>query len=109
MHAGRPGTGRDPDFYLVVASPDAPLFQPSGPRYRCPHDCLDNLNGGSFWTVNNHWDTNFPVRIFDPAPFRLLLSLTDARHAHAELCAMTVPHVTVRTPYLDEATEVPNW
>ncbi len=99
----------DPDFYLVIASPDAPLFQPGGPRYRCPHDCLDDLKGGSFWTVNNHWDTNFPVRIFDPAPFRLILSLTGAVHAHAELRAMTALHVTVRTPYLDEAPEVQNW
>ena len=77
----------DPELFLVIASPDAPLFQPDGPRYRLPHEDPGEMTGGSFWTVNTHWDTNFPVRVFDPAPFRLILSLSEASQALAELHA----------------------
>ena len=99
----------DPELFVVVASPDAPLFQPGGPRYRFPHDDPGEIGGGCFWAVNTHWDTNFPVRVFDPAPFRLILSLSKASHALAELRAMATPHVTVRAPYLEEVETVPDW
>ena len=98
-----------PDLHIVVASPDVPLFQPGGPRYRFPHDDPGDIHGGSFWTANNHWDTNFPVRAFNPAPFRLSMSLTGAAQAEAELRAMTAPHVVVRTPFLDETQAVQAW
>jgi alpha-mannosidase len=60
---------------LVVAAPDAPLVQPFGIQ-------TGNVGSGrqgdepslAFWTLNNHWDTNFAAsqtgRI--PARFRLL-------------------------------------
>ena len=98
-----------PDLHIVIASPDAPLFQPGGARYRYPHDRLGDINGGSFWTVNNHWDTNFPIRVLDPGPFRLSMSLAEAGRAREELRAMTTMPVIVRTPFLDEAPEVLNW
>ena len=98
-----------PDACLVIASLDAPLFQPGPPRYRRPHDSPGDFNGGCFWSANTHWDTNFPTRIIDPAPFRLVLSISTERQSLAELHAMSAPHVAVRTPYLDETGTILNW
>ncbi len=89
----------NPESTLIVASPDAPLFQPNGPRYRHPHRDLGEIRGGSFWSVNTHWDTNFPVRVSDAAPFRLRLCLADRASSYDRLRSMTDCAFVVRTPF----------
>ena len=90
------------DTALVVHSPDAPLFQPEGPWTREPHVPLTGASGGSFWSVNTHWDTNFPSHVYDPAPFRLVLRRTPLGEAAAALRRLATPPVIVRTPCAEE-------
>lgn len=86
---------------VCVASPDAPLFQPGGPRSREPHLVPENPDGGVFWSINTHWDTNFPIRVTDQVPFRLTLGVAPEGLDAAEplLNRMTALPVIVRTPY----------
>ncbi|MCY3980650.1 MAG: hypothetical protein OXF51_02530 [Alphaproteobacteria bacterium] len=89
----------NPDATLVLASPDAPLFQPNGPRYKHPHRDLGEIQGGNFWAINTHWDTNFPIKVSDAAPFRLRLCLTDRKSSYNCLRAITDCAFVVRTPF----------
>lgn len=92
---------RDDGSSVAVASPDAPLFQPGGPSWKDPHDPPASWEGGCFWTVNNHWDTNFPVAAFDPAPARFVLRFlppSSGEDAADVLRGLVAAPVIVRVP-----------
>lgn len=86
---------------IAIAALDTPLFQPGGPSWRRPHDAPQSDAYGSFWTINTHWDTNFPITVNDQAPARFVLRfLTEeaAARGEAALTQMTTLPVIVRVP-----------
>lgn len=86
---------------VSIASPDAPLFQPGGPHTKEPHQRPKDTHGGVFWSINTHWDTNFPVRVSDHVPFRLTLGFdpSGVESAGQLLQHMSALPIIVRAPY----------
>ncbi|MBY6161123.1 hypothetical protein KUV73_09575 [Mameliella alba] len=94
---------------IALATPDTPLFQPGGPATRSPHKAPARPDGGVFWAINTHWDTNFPSHVHDPAPFRLTLGLCSHDTTLDTLEAMTATPVIVRAPCASEGPVPDFW
>ncbi|WP_227286917.1 hypothetical protein [Boseongicola sp. H5] len=90
---------------VAVAPLDTPLYQPGGPHWRNPHTAPETADGGTIWSINTHWDTNFPVRVTDQAPARFVLRrlpVADATTIGAALEQMSACPVIVRVPEAEE-------
>ena len=96
---------------VAIASPDAPLYQPGGPHASDPHTRPKEAHGGVFWSINTHWDTNFPISVTDHVPFRLTLGLeTGGLPKSRELLQkMVAIPIIVRTPFASPGVVAGFW
>jgi len=87
---------------ISVAALDTPLFQPGGPWASEPFEPPGEAVTATFWSINNHWDTNFADRVhyLAPARFRLsYLATGGAKTAQRALARATAMPIIVRAPF----------
>lgn len=97
---------------VTIAALDTPLFQPGGPWTSEPFVSPDEAATATFWSINNHWDTNFADRVHYLAPARFRLSYVAAGGIEAAQKALrraTAMPIIVRAPFAESVSADVFW